>query len=389
MTFSRWSLNPLLTGIFFELGIIFLFQILVRRIWVHPGREPKFSLNYQQGRLKTLSVVYFGLLAVYFEYSTIMVGPNFAFVNIRMLLLMYMVFYIGQQTAYIVLLIDFATRLVLTGGTQLERSFLFLIFYAVIIFLLGFARQRLWTSKVTTIIVTSLVLIPLFWLSVYVIHFPIEQQITLTDMYEQIAIFWIMDTVLYFAIVFLDRDNRSYVQRVHQATIDELTGLGNYAAFTTTFNHDYKQAQNDGGALILVAMDIDRFKRINDTYGHLGGNRVLTTVGNMLREYAGSDKDIDVYRVGGEEFEMILTGMTLPTAKVLAREIQVNAENKSVSYQRHEIQFTMSFGVAQLREVDDTPDHLYERADRMLYQSKGRGRNEITLDKSEKDPGRN
>lgn len=380
MTLTHWNLNPLLTGLFFELGIIFLFQILVRRIWVHPGHDPKFSLNYQQGRLKVLSVIYFGLLGIYFEYATIHVGPNYAFVNIRMLLLMYVVFFIGQQTAYIVLGLQFLTRIILIGGSQMERSLLFLVFYAVIICLLGVVRHRLWTSRMLTIIVTSIVFIPLFWLLVYVMHFPIQQKITLADMYEQIAIFWVMDIVLYFAIIFLDRDNRSYVQRVHQATIDELTGLANYAAFATTFNHAYKSSREEHDQLILIAMDIDRFKRINDTYGHLGGHRVLTTVGTMLREYVGNDKDISVYRVGGEEFEMLLTGMTMEMAQMLAREIQVNAENKTVIYQHSQIQFTMSFGLAQLRDGDDEADHLYDRADRMLYQSKGRGRNEITTD---------
>lgn len=97
----------------------------------------------------------------------------------------------------------------------------------------------------------------------------------------------------------------------------------------------------------------------------------------------GNDKDISVYRVGGEEFEMLLTGMTMEMARMLAREIQVNAENKTVVYQHSRIQFTMSFGLAQLRNGDDEADHLYDRADRMLYQSKGRGRNEITTDLQE------
>jgi diguanylate cyclase len=164
----------------------------------------------------------------------------------------------------------------------------------------------------------------------------------------------------------------------NEALLDPLTRLSNRRGFQRRID-EMLAAGADGlaGSSLLMA-DIDHFKQVNDTHGHLLGDRVLQTVAEVIR---GSVKGRDVAaRFGGEEFAILLPDTPLRGALVLAEQIrQTVAHGRIRRIDRDETVggVTISLGVANYRP-GETLEQWLERADRALYQSKQRGRNCVT-----------
>lgn len=156
------------------------------------------------------------------------------------------------------------------------------------------------------------------------------------------------------------------------AAEDVLTGLLNRRAFWERSNE--RLAQNGFCALILL--DADHFKRINDKFGHGGGDETLKAIGTVLRRITG--ETYLAARVGGEEFAVLLNNMTVPDAMRCAERIRRMLQETSIPYGDGAIRITASFGVAARTGVG-TIDELYHLADEALYRAKDGGRNRIEV----------
>ena len=158
---------------------------------------------------------------------------------------------------------------------------------------------------------------------------------------------------------------------------DPLTGLENLAGFRRAF--DGQDDPADFSAVVLLAVDIDYFKRINDTHGHVIGDKVLMKVAKILREQLGGE-DVAA-RVGGDEFVVLLRGKALGAAAALAERIR-SATQRSLIVHPDGAQFagevTLSIGVASGRG-DDSLETLRHRADAALYDAKAAGRNRVSV----------
>ncbi len=160
------------------------------------------------------------------------------------------------------------------------------------------------------------------------------------------------------------------------ATLDPLTGLWNRRAFEQALRRDLARAARTKDAVSLVMLDVDHFKRLNDTYGHPIGDQVLIEVGRALRtSIRGGDFPT---RVGGEEFIVILTNATAEQARLVAERIQHALERVVVSTPKGEVRVTASFGVAAAH-ADSTVEELVARVDGALYAAKQGGRNTVRL----------
>lgn len=128
----------------------------------------------------------------------------------------------------------------------------------------------------------------------------------------------------------------------------------------------------------LIFSDIDKFKSINDTYGHAAGDAVLKAVATLLRENVrGSDI---VGRYGGEEIVIGLLGANLEDARQIAENLREKLENHKIKYGSKELSVTASFGVASVSETTDT-NALIDAADKALYLAKNNGRNRVEIAK--------
>ncbi|MDB5387392.1 MAG: diguanylate cyclase [Planctomycetaceae bacterium] len=172
--------------------------------------------------------------------------------------------------------------------------------------------------------------------------------------------------------------NARLFQRIAEmARRDGLTGLLNHASFQERLRELVDAAQCKQLPLTVIMSDVDRFKSINDTYGHPVGDHVLREVGRIWRtvvpEYALSA------RYGGEEFICAIPGMGLERASDLAEALRHTIETLPLSFERGVISVTASFGVAQLGLPARNATELVRLVDEALYQSKRGGRNCVTL----------
>ena len=154
--------------------------------------------------------------------------------------------------------------------------------------------------------------------------------------------------------------------------IDALTGIPNRAAYDDRIRHEFTRWQRENAAVSVLAWDIDRFKEINDAYGHSAGDKVLRVIAQHLAQHVrGTDF---VARYGGEEFVMILIGTDAAQAAVTADKIRTGIENMGFHFHNKPVTVTASCGISTFRG-DDTPESIFDRADRALYRAKDGGRN--------------
>ena len=157
----------------------------------------------------------------------------------------------------------------------------------------------------------------------------------------------------------------------NMANEDELTGLANRRLFNEMFVRDLAAARRHGHPLSLVMADLDRFKHVNDTFGHDAGDRVLRTFAGLLKQ-ASRKEDLPA-RWGGEEFAVLLLPETSPTGASLFAE-RMRTEFEESLHDGLEWRFTASFGVAGLGP-GGSGDDLLRCADEALLQAKRSGRN--------------
>jgi diguanylate cyclase (GGDEF)-like protein len=160
-----------------------------------------------------------------------------------------------------------------------------------------------------------------------------------------------------------------------QSFLDSLTGLWNRAYLDKRLEGELNVARRYGRPLCLVMADIDQFKRLNDTYGHLFGDVVLQGIAEGLRAYARRS-DI-VARYGGEEFAILLTDTSAEAAKYVSERLRVSAESRNFDVKGDKVSVTASFGVVCSDDIvgELTSETMIEAADRALYASKDAGRN--------------
>ncbi len=158
---------------------------------------------------------------------------------------------------------------------------------------------------------------------------------------------------------------------------DPLTGCLNRRAFETRLARDCRHARRRGTALAVLAVDVDHFKSVNDTFGHPFGDYVLHAVADIMKETA---RDTDaVARLGGDEFVLVLPDTGWQGATAFAERLRRNVDDHIFGDDVTSLQVTISVGVAVARAVDDQgPAALLADADRSLYRAKSAGRNRIS-----------
>jgi diguanylate cyclase (GGDEF)-like protein len=164
-----------------------------------------------------------------------------------------------------------------------------------------------------------------------------------------------------------------------QSFLDGLTGLWNRPYLDRRLESELNVAVRYDRPLSLVMVDIDQFKRVNDSYGHLLGDVVLQSVAEALRAYARRS-DI-VARYGGEEFAVLLTDTALQPGSIVAERLRMSVESRQFEAHGKLVMVTASFGLACTENLPGPldPESLINSADRALFASKAAGRNCVHL----------
>jgi two-component system cell cycle response regulator len=177
---------------------------------------------------------------------------------------------------------------------------------------------------------------------------------------------------------FLDKhaDTKLLEKIQEQGKIDSLTGVWLKGPLLQALRSSLDIAKR-GYPLSIILLDIDHFKKINDTYGHLAGDYVLKEICRVLKETGLRSEDV-FGRFGGEEFMLILPDSPLKVAESIAERMRKNIEKHNFVYDEKNISVTSSFGVCQWKAEHVAPEDLIEECDKALYSSKSSGRNKVT-----------
>jgi len=162
-----------------------------------------------------------------------------------------------------------------------------------------------------------------------------------------------------------------------QANRDPLTGLFNRRYLDETLEREIARAVREGYPVTVMMLDIDHFKRLNDTYGHLAGDEMLRCAARQLTASARHE-DI-VCRFGGEEFAVVLPKMPIETARQRAELWRQQFADDTVTFGSFTLRATISIGVAAFPGHGRSRDELMDAADRALYRAKDNGRNRVEL----------
>lgn len=176
-----------------------------------------------------------------------------------------------------------------------------------------------------------------------------------------------------------DKLDASFQKQMFEAALrDSLTGAFNKRYFLDHLNSEFAYAKRHNTQLALVMFDVDHFKNVNDTYGHLAGDSVLVKLGSLsLNSIRNEDL---LARYGGEEFAIICRGVTMQQVAHLGERIRRLIESTKFEHGGINIPITISVGVAGLPELNlNSGDELIEAADSALYAAKNNGRNRVML----------
>ena len=157
---------------------------------------------------------------------------------------------------------------------------------------------------------------------------------------------------------------------------DPLTGLFNFRHFNQSLSHEMERTGRTGDSTILIMVDLDHFKHVNDRWGHETGNQALQLAARLMTE---SVRKLDVCcRYGGEEFAVILPMTDLVTGTLVAERIRKAIDDAVLEVNGEDIGLTASLGVAAFSSYQrEQPEHFVERADQYLYDAKQAGRNQV------------
>ena len=168
--------------------------------------------------------------------------------------------------------------------------------------------------------------------------------------------------------------NFMYTQTKQLSVTDNLTRLFNRRHFDFEFDREFKRAKRYNNDLSIAIIDIDFFKKINDTYGHSCGDYVLKEVAFLIKDNF-RQTDI-VCRYGGEEFAVILTETSKETSHIPLERLRKRVESNKFNFKGQTINLTVSIGVTSKTDTDSCLD-MFDIADKALYEAKISGRNRV------------
>ncbi len=186
----------------------------------------------------------------------------------------------------------------------------------------------------------------------------------------------LVSIVIYFVLVYIFKTKELYLKLKYENTKDHLTGLNNVREFDTLLNKSISDTVENNKELSLLLIDLDFFKRINDTFGHSSGDMILKQFSDIL---VNSCRPSDIVsRNGGEEFTVILSNCNYKLAAEIAERIRKNVEDHYfITDKNGKIKITVSIGISSYPNITNDTSELIDDADKALYYAKQNGKNQV------------
>ncbi|MDT1939745.1 GGDEF domain-containing protein [Carnobacterium divergens] len=248
-------------------------------------------------------------------------------------------------------------------------------------FLLVVVIQLIVKQNQVLTFIYSILSASVFWVWIYLTNFDGYHSYFFVAVVSDYLNFVILSSIAYVSASYLYHLNNLLFQTIEESLTDELTKLRNLKDFNAKMDDGFLKAREKREAFSLIIFDIDYFKTINDTYGHLAGDLVLKNLAKTIKEIEELKK-VDVFRVGGEEFTIILTKKNGTESVRIAEKLREKVEETHFYYDNQLIHVTVSVGVTSLVKglrSEITSNGFLELADEALYHSKHNGRNRVFI----------
>lgn len=382
LRYGRFFMPNILDSLWNSMAL-FLSALFFHGMALRSIREKKpawFQIKFANEIINYSLGIYYGFLGVYFILRGLPGTDSGIYTDmlLNILIVLHLFSSAGPAT--------FALLLIVTGKLFLGDALFANLVYVFLI--IGFhficmevAKLRL--SSVQKVILVKLSAVPLM---LFYLHQKIHLEYTLDDLPTWILYFLVsffITFILISAAYYIDTSNKLIYDLQQSTILDPLTGLTNFRHFDKTFETAFHHATLKKSNLSIIIIDIDYFKRVNDTYGHLVGNSVLSTFSQMLLKISFPPNTV-ISRIGGEEFAIILPNINVSETEHLAEKIRRKVEKIEIPIAASGSVITISAGIANYDGHNyPTADELLHAADQALYKAKRNGRNQVHIRQTE------
>jgi diguanylate cyclase len=321
-------------------------------------------------KIKTLSGIFGGLLGNILMHYSINIGTTI--VDLRLIPMILLAYFGGPVPAFISMLMIIGGRFLI--GINISSYASSLLVISVALFSVLISKSHL-SKQMKQLLMLTFANVSASILFIYLIK-------DINFLLILLPIYWIVSYlsgyIAFKTVAFLRKSQMLFNKYKAESTIDALTGLNNVRKFDEVFNQTLADLEKKKKKLSLLYIDIDYFKKINDTYGHAEGDMVLKELGHILRSCTRTF-DI-VSRNGGEEFTVLLLDCPLDQAVQIGERIRTTVEeNPFTLTQGGTINLTVSVGVSCYSDTTKEAGLIINDADKALYEAKRSGRNMLCV----------
>ncbi|MDT2011836.1 GGDEF domain-containing protein [Carnobacterium divergens] len=366
--------EPYITGIISILGIFFIEAFIVASFKLYikqflSQRTYRIVITLISGLIMTLFSIYFMMMSQKEDYYLI-------FGNLRMIIILIPIIFLNRNISLVSVILCSVFRLFYYGMTLVSLGYIaiFTSFFLLVVVIQLIVKQNQLLTFIYSLISASI-----FWIWIYLTNFDGYHSYYFFAVFSDYLNFVILSIIAYVSASYLYHLNNLLFQTMEESLTDELTKLRNLKDFNAKMNEGFFKAREKKEAFSLIIFDIDYFKAINDTYGHLAGDIVLKNLAKTIQEI-DELKKVDVFRVGGEEFTIILSKKNGTETVGIAEKLRKKVELTNFYYENQLIHVTVSVGVTSLVKglrSEITLNGFMELADEALYHSKHNGRNKV------------
>ncbi|MCA9764836.1 MAG: diguanylate cyclase [Carnobacterium sp.] len=341
--------------------------VLISSLFVYKQVVRSITKCHQTKCSLIISGLLGGILGVILMHFSIVTGVN-SIIDLRVIPLMLTILYSGWLSTAITAVVIIISRFMIGVNSQSLSNVIFILLSWLIFYYCSKKIKNRWVSVAIMLILSNMVytLLTILVPSTTSINYILLVNYWTVSILGGLVAVYIMD--------YLTKSELLFKQHKNFAFTDPLTGLNNVRSFDRAFNQA-KKRQDDSVAIMIL--DIDRFKQVNDTYGHLEGDVVLRKLAAILKMSQGPE-DI-VSRNGGEEFSILIHNCTKSEAYEKAESIRKIVENSFfiINNGTKSLHITISVGMTIYSDTTKEIDHLYAHADQALYVAKKSGRNKV------------
>ncbi|MEC0203350.1 diguanylate cyclase [Paenibacillus lautus] len=314
----------------------------------------------------------FGIYGIILMYYSFPIDPRF-FADLRHLAIVVIASYLGWLPSLIAGVLIALGRLILFGmsaSSAIAGAGMLMI--GIICGMLSRMHWERLGKMLLMSILSMLVLLCIMWMNI-----PDHNKVY-TVFTQHLIISMLATVVIYMLTEYINTSNQLFLKMKKNAETDYLTSLHNLRQFEQLLSERFLEAQHFSERLGVLVVDIDHFKKINDTYGHAAGDAVLQQLSKVLREHSRSFDEVS--RNGGEEFSVLVPEATIDETAAIAERIRAAvADHIFFLVDGTKIQITVSIGAAVHPDTirSKNAKELLQQADRELYRAKDSGRNRV------------